>query len=82
MNNKKGNMKIHMSKRKSGIYAQWYVVIGLNPLGERCNFLIFYHQANTYAQAVKFWNKTWGEKCKAFYLINAEPFSDSMAQAC
>lgn len=75
-------MKIQMSKRKCGIYAQWFEVFGLNEKGQECCFLIYYNQAKNYAQAVRFWKATWGKKCKAFCLRNAEPFDDRLALAC
>ena len=75
-------MKIQMSKRKCGIYAQWFEVSGLNEKGQECWFLIYHNQAKNYAQAVRFWKATWGKKCKAFYLQNAEPFNDILALAC
>lgn len=68
-------MKIIMTKRKGGFYAQWFNVFGLNEKGENCTFAIYYHQAKNYAQAVRFWNKHWGKKCKAFFLVNAEPYN-------
>jgi hypothetical protein len=72
-------MKIIMEKRKPGIYAQWYEVFAEPKEGDRHVFLIFADQAKNYAQAVRFWNKTWGKKYKALYLINAEPFNLNMA---
>jgi hypothetical protein len=75
-------MKIQMSKRKGGIYAQWFEVYGLNEKGKHCWFLIYPDQARNYAQAVRFWRKGWGDKCKAFYLRNAEPFDNTSATAC
>ena len=75
-------MKIQMTKRKAGIYAQWFEVFGLNEKGQECCFLIRHHQAKNYAQAVRYWKKTWGKKCKAFYLRNAEPFDDRLTLAC
>ena len=75
-------MKIKMSKRKGGIYAQWFEVFGLNAKGEECWFLIYQNQAKNYAQAVRFWNEKWGKNCKAFYLRNAEPFDNRITLAC
>jgi hypothetical protein len=75
-------MKIQMSKRKSGIYAQWFEVLGLNEKGQKCSFLIYYNQAKNYAQAVRFWEITWGKKCKAFLLKNAEPYNNNLSIAC
>ena len=75
-------MEIIKSKRKPGIYAQWYEIFGINEKDERCWFLIYKNQAKTYTQAVKFWNKTWGNKCKAIFLRNAEPFDNKLAIAC
>lgn len=72
-------MKIYMRKRKPGIYGQWFTVRGLDERGIECWFLIYYDQAKNYAQAVRFWNRTWGQKCKAFYLENAEPFDNFLA---
>ena len=72
-------MKILMAKRKKGVYAQWFEVIGINEKGKQCCFLIYSDQARNYAQAVRFWNQTWGEKCKALYLRNAEPYPASIA---
>lgn len=71
-----------MTKSKQGLYAQWFTVIGYNKRGNICHFLIYANQAKTYAQAVKFWNKTWGSTCKALVLRNAEPYSDCLAWAC
>lgn len=68
-----------MEKRKPGIYAQWYTIIGLNRYGQKCYFLIYSSQANTYAKAVKFWNEMWGDSCTAFTLRNSEPFDESLA---
>jgi len=75
-------MTIQKSKRKPGIYAQWFEVVGLNNNGHRTIFLIYSNQAKTYAQAEKFWNKMWGKDCTAFYLRNAEPFSEHLLLAC
>lgn len=50
-----------MEKRKPGIYAQWYEVFAEPKEGDRHVFLIFADQAKNYAQAVRFWNKTWGD---------------------
>lgn len=75
-------MKIIMEKRKGGIYAQWFEVFGLNEKGKECRFLIYYHQAKNYTQAVKFWKEKWGKNCKAFYLQNAEPFNENYFAAC
>lgn len=75
-------MKIIMEKRKPGIYAQLFEVVGVNEKGSKCLFLIFADQAKNYAEAVRFWNKTWGKKCKALYLINAEPFNLNLNIAC
>jgi len=74
-------MKIYMSKRKPGIYAQWFEVFGINEKGKECRFLIYANQAKTYPQAVRFWNKTWGKTCKAFYLRNATPYANILALA-
>lgn len=71
-------MKILMTKRKPGIYAQWFEVIGINENGKPCCFLIYSEQAKNYAQAVRFWKKTWGKKCKALFLRNAEPYQLSI----
>ena len=68
-------MKIEMTKRKSGVYAQWFSVDGINEKGQQCVFAIYHNQAKTYAQAVRFWNKSWGKTCKAFVLKNANPIS-------
>ena len=75
-------MKIEMTKRQGGIYAQWYVIEGLDKRGRRCTFLIFPWQARTYAQAVRYWNNHWAKDNKAFVLKNAEPFSDYLWQCC
>lgn len=75
-------MRIEMNKRKGGIYAQWFVVFGINEKGMECCFLIYRNQAKNYAQAVRFWNETWGKNCRAFYLRNAEPYTDSYSKAC
>ena len=76
-------MKIVMEKRKGGIYAQWYTVEGINPSGSRCNYLIYSNQANTYAKAVQFFKKAWGDKGHiGLELRNAEPFDSSLCLAC
>lgn len=75
-------MKIIMEKRKGGIYAQWYNIVGINLQGQRCNYLIYANQANTYAKAVRFFNKTWGSKGHiGIELSNAEPLNDSLCLA-
>jgi len=76
-------MKIEMQKRKAGIYAQWFSIDGLSG-GKRTTYLIYANQAKTYAQAVRFWNKTWGGRNgnKAFVLRNAEPYNPSSYLAC
>lgn len=63
-----------MTKRKAGIYAQWFHVYGLNEKGRPCTFLIYPNQARNYAQAIRFWKEHWGKTCKAFTLENSEPF--------
>lgn len=75
-------MKIKMEKRKGGIYAQWFEVFGLNEKGQPCWFLIYYHQAKNYAQAVRFWKKVWGKQNQAIFLRNAEPMDDTLTLAC
>ena len=71
-------MRIKMEKRKGGIYAQWYNIVGINPEGQRCNYLIYSRQANTYAKAVRFFNKVWGSKGHiGIELCNAEPLDDN-----
>lgn len=75
-------MKIIMTKREAGIYAQWYEVRGLNADGYPCWFLIYKSQARTYPQAVRYWNRVYGKKCKAFYLRNSSPFSPQHATCC
>ncbi len=75
-------MKIQMQKFKPGIYAQRYVVSGKDEKGRNCDFVIYHHQAKNYAQAVGFWNKTWGKRCRAFLLRNAEPYSHELCKAC
>ena len=72
-------MKIQMTKRKPGIYAQWFEVIGINENGQNCCFLIYHSQAKNYAQAVRFWTKMWGSKYNAILLRNADPLDISMA---
>jgi len=68
-------MKIIMEKRKGGIYAQWYNIVGITPEGKSCNYIIYANQANTYAKAVRFFNKTWGSRGHiGIELTNAEPF--------
>ena len=75
-------MKIIMEKRKGGIYAQWYNIVGINLEGKTCNYLIYKNQAKTYAQAVRFFNKVWGSKGYiGLELSNAEPFDDSLCLA-
>jgi len=73
-----------MEKRKGGIYAQWFEVFGLNEKGQECWFLIYRNQAKNYAQAVKFWKKTWGGRNgnKSFVLRKANPFDESLMLAC
>lgn len=71
-----------MEKRKPGIYCQWFEVDGMNKNGRRCKFIIYYHQAKNYAQAVRFWRKTWGDACTAFALYNATPAPEGLAKAC
>jgi hypothetical protein len=75
-------MKIIMTKRKPGIYSQAYMVMGLDSKGIETTFLIGFEHAKNYAQAVRFWKKTWGNKCKAFYLKNTEPLGDSLSKVC
>lgn len=75
-------MKIIMSKRKSGIYAQWFEIFGINDKGEKCWFLIYYNQAKNYAQAIRFYNKNWGKRYQAIFLRNAEPIDEKFAMAC
>jgi hypothetical protein len=75
-------MIIKKSKRKPGIYSQWFAVEGLNEKGQQTTFLIGYNQAKTYKKAVEFWNKNWGNKCKAFVLRNCEPINDCIKYAC
>jgi hypothetical protein len=75
-------MEIQMSKFKPGIYAQRYVVLGEDEKGRICHFMIYRDQAKNYAQAVRFWNRAWGKKCKAFVLRNAEPMSYELYRAC
>ena len=75
-------MEIRKSRRKPGVYAQWYEVFGKNSKGETCWFLIYKNQAKTYNQAVKFWNKTWGHNSKAFFIRNAQPFDNTLLIAC
>ena len=75
-------MRIIMTKRKPGIYAQWFVVFGINEKGDETHFLIYHHQAKNYSQAVRFWKDRWGKTCTAHYLKNAEPFSQSNFSAC
>jgi hypothetical protein len=75
-------MKIIMEKRKGGIYAQWYNIVGINLQGQRCNYLIYANQANTYAKAVRFFNKVWGSKGHiGIELTNAEPFNERFCLA-
>jgi len=75
-------MKIIMEKRKSGIYAQWYNIVGINLKGKRCYYLIYPNQAKTYAQAVRFFNKVWGSKGHiGLELSNAEPFDNNLCLA-
>lgn len=71
-----------MEKRQPGIYAQWFVVFGVNENGRECKFLIYRNQAKNYAQAVRFWNETWGKKAEALYLKNADPFDNKSFLAC
>jgi hypothetical protein len=72
-------MRIIMEKRKGGFYAQWYNIAGIDPQGQRCNYLIYANQANTYAKAVRFFNETWGSRGHiGITLRNAEPFGESL----
>lgn len=75
-------MKIQMEKRKPGIYAQWFEVVGYNEFNRKVTFIIYKDQAANYAQAVRFWKKAWGHKCKAILLRNAEPYSNLLTLAC
>ena len=76
-------MKIIMTKRKPGIYAQWFTIDGLNKNGNFCTYLIYWDQAKTYAQAIRFWNKQWGQYGdKAFILRNSDPFNENSFLAC
>jgi hypothetical protein len=75
-------MRIKRTKRKSGCYAQWFTVVGINERGQNCYFHIMKEQGDTYKKAIDFWNKTWGKNCKAFYIQNSEPFNDYYLQAC
>lgn len=76
-------MKIVMEKRKPGIYAQWYNILGRNLRGQLCHYLIYPNQAKTYAQAVRFFNETWGKNGHiAYELRNSEPFEDILSLAC
>ena len=72
-----------MQKRKAGIYIQWFIIEGLSG-GKRTTYSIYANQAKNYAQAVRFWNKTWGGRNgnKAFILRNAEPYDQSLCLAC
>jgi len=75
-------MKIVMEKRKGGIYAQWYTIEGRNPKGNRVSYLIYPQQAKTYAQAVQFFNKTWGKDGHiGLVLRNSEPYSNDYCLA-
>lgn len=75
-------MKIVMEKRKGGIYAQWYTVLGINPQGRRVNYLIYPQQAKTYAQAVRFFNEAWGKNGHTgLVLRNSEPYSNDYCLA-
>jgi len=75
-------MKIQMSKRKPGIYSNWYVVYGLDEKNKECFFIINHNQAKNYAQAIRFWNKIWGAKNKAFSIRNSEPYDTWLSLAC
>lgn len=76
-------MKIEMTKRVEGFYAQWYEVHGRDTYGRYIIYAIYSYQANTYAKAVKFWKDTWGHK-KHFDLVlkNAKPFGNDLAYCC
>lgn len=67
-------MRIVMSKREAGFYAQWYEVLGERN-GRPCTFLIYKHQADTYAKAARYWKERWGDRCKAHILRNAKPMT-------
>ena len=76
-------MKIRMEKRKGGIYAQWYEILTKCPNGRLARCLIYQHQANTYAKAVKYFNDHWLTKgYVGIELRNAAPYSNSLALAC
>ena len=62
-----------MEKRKRGVYAQYFEIFGLDERGRECWFLIDSDQAKNYPQAINFFKKTWGNRCKAFFLRNAQP---------
>ena len=74
-------MQIIMTKRKPGVYCQWFTIQGINEAGHNCSFLIYYSQAKTYAQAIRFFNRSW-PKCKGLVLRNSEPVDDRLALAC
>ena len=64
-----------MEKRKGGIYAQWFEIVGFKN-GRKTTFIIYRSQASNYAQAVRFFNETWGHlKMKCLTLRNAEPYN-------
>lgn len=65
-----------MEKRKGGIYAQWYEIVAISPIGRKVNVLIYSHQANSYPKAVRYYNEHIKPKgYKGLYLVNAQPFT-------
>ncbi len=75
-----------MTKRKRGIYSHWFEVLGFDMHGQETVFLIRYFHAKTYAQAIEYWNKTFGKYNKAELLRNANPYNKTyykkMYSAC
>jgi hypothetical protein len=75
-------MKIEMKKRKGGIYAHWYELLYRDTQGRIVRFLIWSHQANTYAKAVRFFYASRVKNCTTILLRNSEPFDEGMHLAC
>lgn len=74
-------MRIEMTKRKGGFYTHSFEILGTDEYGRATTFIIP-HSCKTYAQAIKYWAKIWGKKCKAELLRNSKPFDNRIAHAC
>lgn len=69
-----------MTKRKRGLYCHWFEILGLDNRGNETVFIIPL-TCKTYAQAIKYWNKTWGKSCKAKLLRNSKPINTKITLA-